>query len=84
MVEDCVFLSRGGEHITLIWTLDRDWTLDSGGKTASEGCREPEGVMWVKGLTLRGGKTRKPTLLVEVMILCTEIGGQSGLMIGGE
>ena len=52
--------------------------------TASEGLREPEGVMWLKGLTLRGGKTRKPTLLVEVMILCSEIGGQSGLLIGGE
>ena len=52
--------------------------------TTSGGFREPEGVMWVKGLTFRGGKTRKPTLLVEVMILCSEIGGQSGLLIGGE
>ena len=40
--------------------------------------------MWVKGLALRGGKTRKPTLHVKVMIFSTEIGGQSGLMIGGE
>ena len=52
--------------------------------TASVGCRVFEGVMWVKGLTLRGGETRKPTLLVEVMIFCSEIGGQSGLLIGGE
>ena len=44
---------------------------------ASEGCKEPEGVMWVKGLTLRGGETRKPTLMGKVMIFCSEIGGQS-------
>ena len=60
-------LSRGRELTSLLWTWDRDWTLDSGGMMASEGCREPEGVMWVKGLTLRGGKTRKPTLMAEVI-----------------
>ena len=59
-------LSRGRELTSLLWTWDRDWTLDSRGIMASEGCREPEGVMWVKGLTLRGGETRKPTFLVEV------------------
>ena len=66
--------------------MDLKYGMDSGlwRDDGIKGLRESEGVMWVKGLTLRGGKTRKPTLLVELMILCTEIGGQSGLMIGGE
>ena len=57
-------LSRGRELTSLLWTWDRDWTLDSGGMTAS-GVKGARGGHVGKGINSQGWKDKKTNIARE-------------------